>query len=87
MADRDYSPTPGQGVPAESNDPATIGNRPASGARVVDHATSLPGGFGGGAEATDFLGLSQELTGIDAAPFHPGHGGTHIAESGRDLLT
>lgn len=73
MADREHSPTHGPEVPAESHDPATLGNRPATGARVVDHATTLPGGFGGGAEATDFLGLSQELTGIDSGPLPPGH--------------
>ena len=71
MADRDQSPTHGTGVPGESSDPATAGNRPATGARLVDHPTSLPGGFGGGAEATDFLGLSQELTGPMDTGFAP----------------
>jgi hypothetical protein len=37
-----------------------------AGARVADPATAFSGGFGGGAEATDFLGLSQELSGIDS---------------------
>jgi hypothetical protein len=81
MADRDQSPTHGQEVPGEPHDPATPGNRPATGARVVDHATTFSGGFGGGAEATDFLGLSQELTGMDAGPMHTGHTG-HTGPTG-----
>lgn len=46
---------------AESPEPTGIRNRPATGARLVDHTTSLPTSFGGGQEATDFLGLSQDL--------------------------
>ena len=83
MADRDQSPTHGQEVPGEPHDPATPGNRPATGARVVDHATTFSGGFGGGAEATDFLGLSQELTGMDAGPMHTGHTGPTGIPGGR----
>jgi hypothetical protein len=51
---------------AESPEPTGIGNRPATGARLVDHTTSLPTSFGGGQEATDFLGLSQDLVTPDA---------------------
>jgi hypothetical protein len=51
---------------ADSPEPTTIGNRPATGARLVDHTTSLPTSFGGGQEATDFLGLSQDLVAPDA---------------------
>jgi hypothetical protein len=72
MADREHSPTHGPDAPREGGDPAAPGNRPASGARVVDHPTSFSAGFGGGAEATDFLGLSQELSTMDTAALH-GH--------------
>ena len=56
---------------ADSPDPATLGNRPATGARVVENAAHLPTAFGGGQEATDFLGLSQEI----AAPEAPAAAG------------
>lgn len=63
MSDRDQSPTDG---PEEFHDPAAFGQRPAAGARGDHAAATFPGGFGGGAEATDFLGLSQEISGMDA---------------------
>lgn len=70
MADRDTTEQRGG---ADSPDPATIGNRPATGARVVEHAAHLPTAFGGGQEATDFLGLSQEFVGTDGgSPINPG---------------
>jgi len=62
MADREDTDLSGT---EESQDPAAFGNRPATGARLVDTAASLPTSFGGGQEATDFLGLSQELTGLE----------------------
>jgi hypothetical protein len=70
MADRDTTVNHGG---AESPDPATFGNRPATGARVVEHAAHLPSSFGGGQEATDFLGLSQEIVGADGGAPPPAH--------------
>jgi len=68
MSDREQSPTDG---PEEFHDPAALGQRPAAGARGDHAAATFPGGFGGGAEATDFLGLSQEISGMDVGSFHP----------------
>jgi hypothetical protein len=69
MADREQTETNGQ---ADPSDALTLGNRPATGARLVDSATPLTGAFGGGQEATDFLGLSQELTGLPAGALPEG---------------
>lgn len=84
MSDREQSPTDG---PEEFHDPAAFGQRPAAPARGTEHAPATFQ-FGGGAEATDFLGLSQEIPGMDAGGFHPepsgptGHvgGRTHPGE-------
>jgi hypothetical protein len=62
MADRQETDRNGM---AESNDSGALGNRPATGARLVDNASGLASSFGGGQEATDFLGLSQELGGLE----------------------
>lgn len=91
MADREQTDIGGE---AGSGDPANLGNRPAAGARVVDNAAELPSSFGGGQEATDFLGLSQDLGGFDpgapevAAPIgsssaiSPGEGIAPAADDG-----
>jgi hypothetical protein len=63
MAEHDTTANTGG---TDSPDPTTVRNRPATGARVVDHTTSLPTSFGGGQEATDFLGLSQDIAAPDA---------------------
>ncbi|MFN0006264.1 MAG: hypothetical protein ACKVXR_00025 [Planctomycetota bacterium] len=62
MSDREQSPTDG---PEAIHDPAAFAQRPAAPARGADHAATTFQ-FGGGAEATDFLGLSQEIPGMDA---------------------
>ncbi len=63
MAEHDTTANYGGSEPPE---PTGMRNRPATGARLVDQTTSLPTSFGGGQEATDFLGLSQDLATPDA---------------------
>ncbi len=70
MLERDPSQThvPG-GTPGDAEDPtAPTGSRPAQNARQVASTSEVDTEWRGADEAADFLGLDQELRGVDAAP-------------------
>jgi hypothetical protein len=70
MLERDPSQThvPG-GTPGDAEDPtARTGSRPAQNARQVGSTSEVDTEWRGADEAADFLGLDQELRGIEASP-------------------
>lgn len=70
MLERDPSQTqvPG-GTPGDAEDPTALtGSRPAQNARQVASTSDVDTEWRGADEAADFLGLDQELRGVDASP-------------------
>lgn len=70
MSERDPSQTQASGAaPGAAEDPtALIASRPAQNARQVDSASDVDTDWRGADEAADFLGLDQELRGMEASP-------------------
>src|SRR6185503_10011854 len=74
MLERDPSQTQDSGAtPGDAEDPsALIGSRPAQNARQVASTSEVDTEWRGADEAADFLGLDQELRGLDVPPAMPG---------------